>query len=72
MTEIFDNIPMSVKMDTELAFRTAIMQHNINTAAKMLNVYVDSCQNEEEKEFANFYFQMKFEELLNDDTTNLR
>lgn len=63
MTEIFSEIPTSVKMDTELVFQIALMQNNIPSAAKILSEYVDSCENEEEKEYANFYFQMKFEEL---------
>lgn len=65
MIEIFDNIPMSVKMDTELIFKIATMQKDVIAAAKMLNDYVNSCKNLEEKEYADFYFQMKFEELKN-------
>lgn len=65
MVEIFSDIPEAVKINTELTFRTALAQNSVAAAAKILSEYVDSCSNDEEKEYANFYFQMKFEELRN-------
>lgn len=64
MIEIFDTIPEEIKKSTETIFNIALMQKSVSAAAKLLNNYVESCINDEEREFANFYFQMKFEELM--------
>lgn len=63
MIEIFDDIPEIVKHQAEAVFKIALLQKDVPSVVQLLNDYVNSCIDEEEQEFINFYFQMKFEEL---------
>lgn len=73
MTELFTNIPESVKQNAEFMFNMAIKQPYAANAAKMLNEYTNSCFNEEEKEFVQFYFNLRLEQLQNETgSTNQR
>lgn len=64
MTEIFENIPEFVKENAKSAFELAMHFHNPIQIANFLNEYTNSCQDEEEKEFVEFYFKMRMAELL--------
>lgn len=72
MTELFIDIPEKVKTNAKLIFDLAMMQPNLLDAVKMLDSYTNSCLNHEEKEFCDFYFNMRMEQLKNESDTNQR
>ena len=65
MVELFENIPEEAKKRAEFVFDMALRQNDMLNAVKILNEYTNSCVDEEEQEFVEFYFKMRLEELLN-------
>lgn len=65
MIEIFENIPEEVKSRAAFIFDMAMRQKYVPDIIKVLNEYTDTCSDEEEREFVEFYFTMRFEELMN-------
>lgn len=70
MTELFADIPEEIKHQVEIVFNLAISQNNVPSAIEILQSYLKTCTNEEERDFADFYFSMKLEELVNGSSTN--
>ena len=66
MVEIFANIPERVKQGAELIFNAALKTHDAIKMTTMLNDYVNNCIDEEEREFINFYFNLRMEQMLNE------
>lgn len=66
MEELFPNIPEQSKKNAEFIVEMALRQKNITSAVKVLNEYTNSCISDEEKEFVEFYFNMKMEQMLNE------
>lgn len=61
--ELFPNIPQDVRDRTKLIADFALMQNDAISAVKILSEYANTCINEEEQEFVDFYFNMRFEQL---------
>lgn len=72
MIEIFNNIPDKVKEQAEFIFNIAIKYSDISRTIKILNNYINTCINEEEKKFVEFYFNLRMEQLLNGNNNNQR
>ena len=70
MEEIFADISEQSKISAELIFNNAIKNYHPATAAKILDNYVNCCPNEREQEFANFYFNMRMRQIL-DESNNV-
>ena len=66
MIEIFANIPEEVKEQTKLIVNFIFSQLDPESGLKFIESYISSCQDEEEKEFIRFYFNMRMEQLLNE------
>lgn len=66
MEELFPNIPEQSRKNAEFIVEMALRQKNITSAVKVLNEYTNSCISDEEKEFVEFYFNMKMEQMLNE------
>lgn len=66
MIELFPDIPEQVRKNAEFMFEMALRQKNILSTIKVLNEYTETCSSEEEKEFVEFYFNMRMEQLLNE------
>lgn len=66
MQELFPNIPESVRKNAEFIFDMALRQKNLLSMVNTLNEYTNTCSSEEEKEFVEFYFNMKMEQMLNE------
>ena len=66
MEELFPNIPEQSRKNAEFIVEMALRQKNITSAVKVLNEYTNSCVSDEEKEFVEFYFNMKMEQMLNE------
>lgn len=65
MVELFADIPEYVKMQSKFWVDLALSQNDPLTAVQMLESYRSSCLNEKEKEFVDFYFNMRVEDLTN-------
>lgn len=65
MTELFTNIPESVKERTKMFVDLTLKNEDPFEIVNILNEYTENCQNEEEKEFVQFYINMKLEEMKN-------
>ena len=76
MTELFPNISAEARKQAELAWVLACTCKNPVDAAKMLDAYTNyECSRSKEeglREFLNFYFNLKMEELKKDeDSTDI-
>jgi hypothetical protein len=71
MTELFANIPDHIKQQAKAWVDLALHQINLFDGAKMIKEYHDSCFTEEEKEFVDFYFRMRMEQLKNESNSNI-
>ena len=69
MVEIFANISNTKKEEMQKIADMALLLSNPVSIANILANYTKACCNEEEQEFADFYFNMRLEELKenNDD-----
>lgn len=65
MIEIFTNIPEEVKEQTKLIVNFIFSQLDPESGLKFIESYISSCENEEERDFIRFYFNMRMEQLLN-------
>lgn len=66
MVEIFANIPEEVREQTRLIANFIFSQLEPEAGLKFMESYISSCQDEEEKEFVRFYFNMRMEQILNE------
>ena len=66
MKELYANVSDSIKTLTHYWVELALQQKNPMDGAKMISNLVDACSTEEEKEFVDFYFNLKLEQLLNE------
>lgn len=71
MIEIFTNIPEEVKRQTELVANFIFSNFKPEVGLKFMESYLTSCENEEEKDFIRFYFNMRMEQLLNENNNDL-
>ena len=70
--EIFQDISKEFKACAEFIFNMAARQTNPQSALKILNNFTNICVNEEEKQFVEFYFNLRMEQLLNGNNNNQR
>lgn len=72
MIELFANIPEYVKNQTKFWVDLALQQKDLISGAKMVADYAKTCQNEEERDFVDFYFNLRIQELINENASNIR
>ena len=70
MIEIFTNIPEEVKEQTKLIVNFIFSNFEPEAGLKFMESYIASCENEEEKDFIRFYFNMRMEQLLNENNND--
>jgi hypothetical protein len=63
MVELFTDIPEYIKVQSKFWVDLALSQDDPLAAIQMLESYRSSCLNEREKEFVDFYFNMRVEDL---------
>lgn len=59
MTELFTNVSKKVKDETKFWVEIAMLNPNPKEAAKEILAYQNTLKTEEEKEFVDFYFNMR-------------
>ena len=66
MIELFPNVPGYVREQAKFWVDFALKQKNPFEGAKMVSNFANSCQTEEDKEFVNFYFNLRLEQIRNE------
>jgi len=66
MVEIYKDIPEEIRKQTELVANFIFSTLEPEAGLKFMESYISSCQDEEEKEFVRFYFNMRMEQILNE------
>lgn len=66
MVEIFKDIPDYIKIQSEFWVDKALQQHEVKDAFRIIEEYRNSCLNDKEKEFVDFYFNYRLEKLRNE------
>ena len=64
MIELFNEIPQEVRDRTKFWFEVSLSQPHASDSIQMLEEYKNSCTNEYEKEFIEFYISMRMEQLM--------
>lgn len=72
MMELFPNISDEIREKTKSWIDLVLMQNNIINAIKAFKAYKDSCRNDEEKAFIDFYFKTRLETLINENYNDQR
>ena len=70
MIELFTNIPEEVKEQTKLIINFIFSQLDPESGLKFIESYISSCENEEERDFIRFYFNMRMDQLLNENNND--
>lgn len=65
MTELFTELPDNVKHQAEKFVDMTLQNDDPFDIVNILNEYTNSCQSEEEREFVQFYINMRLEEMKN-------
>lgn len=65
MTELFTELPDNVKRQAEKFVDITLQNDDPFDIVNILNEYTESCQSEEEREFVQFYVNMRLEEMKN-------
>lgn len=65
MTELFTELPDNVKRQAEKFVDMTLQNDDPFDIVNILNEYTESCQSEEEREFVQFYINMRLEEMKN-------
>ena len=63
MIELFPDVTTTFKKQTKFLVDLAVKQENILKATKMIKDFSDTCINESEKDFIQFYLHLKALEL---------
>jgi len=72
MIELFPNLPEEVKQKNEYIINFAIQSFEPQQCLEFLSSYAHSCEDEEEKQFIDFYFSLRMEQLLNENNNDKR
>lgn len=70
MIEIYKDIPEEARKQTELVANFIFSNFEPEAGLKFMESYIASCENEEEKDFIRFYFNMRMEQLLNENNND--
>lgn len=66
MTELFPNISDNLRKCAEIVADLAFRQDSPAKAVKLMNQFTNACFSEEERNFCEFYFNMRMEQMLNE------
>ncbi len=72
MIELFANISDQKREQAKLFFNLVIQQEDITKISEELHEFTQNAPTEEERDFLNFYFNMRMEQLKNGNTINQR
>lgn len=67
MTEIFTNVTETFKRQAKNIVDFAFCQDNFLQTMNIMDLVLELCHTEEEREFIDFYFSMKLEEMRDEE-----
>ena len=70
MIELFTNVPDYVKELAKYWVDLALQQKNLFEGVKMVSEFANSCLTEEDREFVDFYFKLRLEQLKNENNND--
>lgn len=70
MVELFAELPEEIKRKNELIIDYALQKFDPEQCLSFISNYINSCEDEEEKQFVIFYFSLKMEQLLNENNND--
>jgi len=68
MIELFTELPQEIKDGIRMYINSALKDFRLLDAAKVISEFANSCNNEEEQNFIDFYFNLKLEEMQMQDS----
>lgn len=70
MIELYENIPVEIKQQLEQLVDLTFKTFNLFQAKAFFKSYIESCQNEEEKDFLKFLVTLKMETYNNENNND--
>ena len=72
MIELFADLPEEVKEKTKLIIDFVINNFTPQQGIEFLSNYLNSCNDEQEKQFIDFYFSLRMAQILDEDNNDKR
>lgn len=66
MIELFPNVSIHIRDLAKYWIDLALRQTNPMESAKIMLEFINSCNTQEEKDFIDFYFNLRMEQLKNE------
>lgn len=66
MTELFPNLPISFKRNASFLIDMALLRPTLIEGFKIIQNFSNECSSEEERDFINFYLNLKMETIKNE------
>ena len=63
MIELFTELPQEIKDGIRTYIDLVLKDFQLLDAAKIISEFANTCTNEEEQDFIDFYFNLKLEEM---------
>lgn len=70
MVELFANVPEYIRELAKYWVDLALKQRNPMDSIKMVLEFANSCPTEEEKDFVDFYFRLRLEQIKNENNND--
>ena len=70
MIELFADLPVVVKEEIAKIIDTAFDTLELRECAELIAEFAKNCSNQEEQDFIDFYFNLKLEQMKNEDNSN--
>lgn len=67
MVELFTELPQEIKNGIRMYVDSVLEDFQLLNAAKVISEFANSCNDEEEQDFVDFYFNLKLEEMQMND-----
>lgn len=72
MTEIYSDIPDEVKEGVEFIVNLALLKKNPIATVKMVRDYANTLLSDYEREYVDFYFNLRLEQIRNESNNDNR
>jgi len=72
MTELFAELPEEIKRKSELIVDFVLTNFNAEQGMPFLTNYINTCTDEEEKNFIIFYLSLRLEQIVDENNNDKR
>ena len=66
MIELFPDLPTAIKQEIANIINAAFESLEIHDCTELIAKFANNCTNEDEKNFIDFYFKFKLEQIRNE------